>query len=86
MTRTPDEWMIPAEATAELRMRSSKVYSLIRRGLLRAVDVSERPGTGRPRWRIRRSDLEAFLATRQPIPPVTSRRRNAAKPRKDWLA
>ncbi len=81
-----NDYLTASDVARVLRIRASKVSGWIRNGTLPAADVSERPGTGRPRWRIARADLDQFLQTRQPIPPVTSRRRNAAKPTKDWLA
>jgi hypothetical protein len=46
----------------------------ISNGELVAVNVAERTG-GRPRWRIRRSDLEDFLHRRQNVAPPTRSRR-----------
>jgi excisionase family DNA binding protein len=65
----------PPEVAKELRVKDAKVLSWIRQGLLRAINVAEGT-TGRPRWRIAPSDLEAFLATRtgQPAPKVPRKR------------
>jgi excisionase family DNA binding protein len=73
---TNPAWLTPPEIAKELRVRESKVGSWIKSGQLTAVDVSERPG-GRPRWRIRRDDLDDFLRRRQsqPPPPKPIRRR-----------
>lgn len=55
------------------------VLGWIRRGELKAIDVSRRPG-GKPRWRITQGALEAFeqLRTPSPPPPPTRRRRRPA--------
>ena len=70
------EWSTPPECARFLRIRSGKLLSWIRTGELRAFDVSERQG-GRPRWKIRASDLEDFLRRRSstPKPKPTRRRR-----------
>jgi len=54
------------------------VLGWIRRGELRAIDVSRTPG-GKPRWRITPEALEAFELSRtaEPTPP---RRRRKKKP------
>ena len=78
MTRTPTTvWLTPPAIAEELGIRQSKVAAWIASGELTAVDLSENRG-GRPRWRIRRSDLEAFLLRRQsqkPAEPVRRRKR-----------
>ena len=53
-----------------------KVLTWIKRGELRAIDVSTNPG-GRPRYRISPVDLAAFEAARAagPAPRVTRRRK-----------
>ena len=76
--RTPATvWLTPPAIAEELGIRQSKIATWIRSGELTAVDVSESRG-GRPRWRIRRADLEAFLLRRQsqkPAEPIRRRRR-----------
>ena len=82
MTRTPTTvaptaWLSPPAVARELAIRESKVSGWIHSGELTAVNVAEHSG-GRPRWRIRREDLEAFLLRRQsagPAPTVKRRRR-----------
>lgn len=56
------------------------VLGWIRRGELRAINVSRRMG-GRPHWRITEEALEAFelLRTPSPPPPRTPRRRRQAQ-------
>ncbi len=50
------------------------VLGWIRRGELRAIDVSRQRG-GKPRWRITREALEAFELSRTPTPPPPQMRR-----------
>jgi excisionase family DNA binding protein len=63
------------------RLRLSKpdsVLSSIKLGDLPAVDVSGSPG--RPTWRIRESDFEAWLERRRAVPPApTPTRRTRAR-------
>ena len=75
-------FMTASEVAGLLRVGHSKVASWIRAGELKAADVSERPGLGRPRWRISRQDLNEFLRGRQPVPPPpkTPRRRKLVRP------
>jgi len=76
MTTAPAcPYLTPPEVAKLLRVRIDKVRGWIRRGELAAVDVSETIG-GRPRYRIARDDLDAFLRRRQvTTPPVTVRGR-----------
>jgi hypothetical protein len=55
------------------------VLGWIRRGELRAVNVSRKPG-GRPKWRVTAEALAAFelLRTPAPPPPRSRRRKKAA--------
>ena len=50
------------------------VLGWIRRGELRAIDVSRKPG-GRPNWRITQEALDAFEHVRTPTPPIPSGKR-----------
>lgn len=78
---------LTASAVADLlAIRQSKVLRWIKTGELHAADVSERPGTGRARWRISRADLDAFLASRQPTQPIkTPRRRARTRRQTGWI-
>jgi hypothetical protein len=58
--------------------RCELILAWIHAGELPAVDVSG-PGASRPCWRIRRSDLDAFLLRRQSKPPTPGATR---KPRR----
>ena len=63
------QWL-PVPAVAKLWVCSpEKVHGLIKSGALRAVDISDTPGTGRPKWRIRPEDLEQFVRSRSNSPP-----------------
>lgn len=58
------------EVAKLLRVRPNKVLSWIRSGRLRGYNITERE-TGRPKYRINPSDLDAFAQRRavtQPIP------------------
>lgn len=72
--------LTPPEVAKRYRVSPDKVRAWILAGQLRAVDVSARPGVGRPRWRIHPADLIAFETSRTAAPPVkpTRRRRKAA--------
>jgi len=66
----------PPKVARELSVRVGKVLAWIRSGELAAVNVAQAVG-GRPRWRIRRADLEDFLLRRQCQPKVKPvRKRN----------
>jgi excisionase family DNA binding protein len=56
------------------------VLAWIRAGELRAVNVTRRPGAGKPRWRITQEALAAFEQRRTPTPvaPQTRRRKRPA--------
>ncbi len=71
--RSIKEWMTLPEIAREIRIRQATVAGWIRSGALPAYDVS----TGRrPRYRIRRADLDAFLERRAVVPtPATPIRR-----------
>ncbi|QDT39763.1 helix-turn-helix domain-containing protein [Stratiformator vulcanicus] len=60
-----------------LGVTPEKVRVLIRSGELRAIDISDRGGTGKPRYRILVSDIEKFEQDRQ----VVKRPKNIAPKR-----
>lgn len=74
-------FLTPPEAAKLLRVDPHKVVAWIRAGELRASNVATKRG-GRPRWRISETDLEAFLASRVPDPPLprAPRRGRRAEP------
>ena len=67
--------LTPPEIAERYRISPDKVRQWIESGQLRAVDVSVKPGTGRPRWRIHPADLIAFESSRTATPPVKPQRR-----------
>lgn len=64
-----DDWLKVIEAAAELATTEHTVLAHIHSGELAAVNIA-RPGSSRPSWRIRRSDLEAFLTRRRAVQPL----------------
>ena len=83
MTFDIREFLTPPEIRRKLRIRQSKVLGWIKNGDLPAIDVSEGRGR-RPRYRVRKSDLDAFLAARAVVPaakPERQQRRDSAIPR-----
>lgn len=75
---TQSTWLTPPQIAKELHIRDSKVAVWIARGELVAVNVAERPNS-RPRWRVKRQDLDDFLQRRQsqtpPPRPIRRHRR-----------
>ena len=70
----------PAAVAKRLGVDVHKILTWIRRGELRAVDVSTTTG-GRPRYRISEADLAVFLAARAAGPePRISRIRRRKDP------
>ncbi|MHC4180497.1 MAG: helix-turn-helix domain-containing protein [Planctomycetota bacterium] len=74
------EFLTPPQVAAELGVKPHKVHDFIRAGELKASDLSKQRGTGRPRWKIARSDLQAFLDSRAAPKPGKPQRR-ARKPK-----
>lgn len=73
---TPRPYLSPPQAADLLGIAAEKVCLWIARGELRATNVATTL-SGRPRWRIHRADLEAFLNSRSaaPEPPPATRQR-----------
>ncbi len=70
------QFLTPPAVAKRLGVSAEKVLRWIRAGELRGIDVSERPGVGRPRFRIDSLDLTVFLERRAVTPsPKTCRRR-----------
>jgi excisionase family DNA binding protein len=67
-------YLTPPEIAKLLRVSPEKVLGWIRRGKLKAVNVSD---GFRPRYRVSQEDLDAFLKVRevQPPSPRTHRKR-----------
>lgn len=66
-------YMTPPAVAEYLGIDQRKILGWIARGELHAVNLST--GTQKPRWYIRRDDLDAFLAARasRPAPKPTRR-------------
>jgi excisionase family DNA binding protein len=81
MADEPPLFLTPPAVAEMLGISAEKVLTWVRNGDLRAVNVATRLG-GRPLWRIRRTDLEAFLAARENPPRVerSPRRRPRCDP------
>ena len=76
-TRSERPFLTPPGVAKLLRVSPDKVHGWIRRGDLKAVNV----GNGfRPRYRVSRANLDAFLATREVQPPPERPRRNRQPP------
>jgi excisionase family DNA binding protein len=69
------------DVAEEYAVKQETVLSWIKCGALRALDVRS-AGSTRPRWRIRRADLEAFFEARRlmPEPKGERRRTHTAEP------
>lgn len=70
--------LTPPDVARHLGVDADKVRGWISRGELVAVNVATTLG-GRPRWRIRTEDLEAFLLRRQSQSPAVRPSRRRAK-------
>ena len=72
---SPACYYTPPQVAKRYGVDPSKIIGWIKRGELRAIDVSACPG-GRPRFRISPADLALFEAARAAGPqPKVSRRR-----------
>jgi excisionase family DNA binding protein len=72
-----DTFLTPPEVARLLRVSADKVLGWIRRGELKAVNVSNRD---QPRYRVRREHLEEFLAAREVQPPAPRTPRKQRRP------
>ena len=64
----------PPELAKRYRVNVDKILAWIRSGELPAINIASKPG-GRPRWRIRESDIELFEARRSAVAPAKKTRR-----------
>ena len=81
-TPDPDEYVTLPTITQQIPIGQRKLRAEIHAGRLIAVDLAT-PGSQRPRYAVRRRDLEAWLAARTivpqpPDPPARRRRRSPA--------
>ena len=75
----PPPALKPREIATRLGVKVDSVLTWIRRGELRALDVSQARGK-RPRWRILPGDLVAFELSRMAQPPKPAMRRRKTDP------
>ena len=68
MTDSLEPYLTPPEIAKLLRVSLEKVVGWIRKAELKAINISE---GYRPRYRIRREDLDLFLRSREVQPPAT---------------
>lgn len=88
MEDLPHDYLTPPEAASLLRIDVHRVLTLIRSGELRASNVATRL-SGRPRYRIARSDLDAWLARRAAAAvatPVVRRRPRRVERPEGWVS
>lgn len=71
---TLPEYVNPPTVARMLGINVDKILTWIHTGELRAIDVSTTRGQ-RPRWRISRESLDAFLTRRSATPPPKKQRR-----------
>lgn len=76
-TRSRD-FMRPRHVAELIGVRVETVVTLIKSGLLPASDLSL-PGSSRPRFFVRREDLDNFIESRQVAPPKPKARAKPAK-------
>lgn len=77
MTDSLETYLTPPEIAKLLRVSSEMVLGWIRKAELKVVNVSE---GFRPRYRIRREDLDLFLRSREVQPPAPRALRVGRKP------
>jgi len=81
MIAEPKEWLKTADVAQELGVKPDKIRAWINSGELVAVDISEFRGQ-RPRYRIAREELNAFLERRATRKPARQRRSKKTTQRK----
>lgn len=83
----PDKIYTPTELAKVMKIRPGKIYAFIEAGELAAEDWSERPGVGRPRWRIPAEAVIAFREKRRAKSASVSipQRRRVAKPSRSFV-
>ena len=77
MTGQQARYLLPPEIATRLRVSPKKVLGWIRKGELRAINVSN---GNRPRYRIRPDDLDVFQKRREVQPPPRIRQRRRTPP------
>ena len=72
-------YVTPPALAALWGCKPDKVLGFIRRGDLRAFDISQHPGVGRPRWRISTEAIEEFERRRAAVKPAKTRKQRKGK-------
>ena len=72
------EWFSPPEVAAKFGQRPESIIAAIRTGELPAANFAAK-GRTRPRYRIHRDDLEAFIRRRAVVPAA----KPAPRPRRE---
>ena len=84
-SRRDEALLTPSEAAQYLKVSAEQIRSLIRRGLLPAVNISA--GTMRALYRIKREALDDFLSDRSSgVKPSRTRRFKPRPPVRDFFA
>jgi len=68
-------WPTPPKFAKTLGVKPEKIIGFIQSGELIAIDVSAKPGVGRPRYRIPPSAIADFIARRTVTPRLKPPRR-----------
>jgi excisionase family DNA binding protein len=71
-------WLTPPKIAKQLGVDIEKVYTWIRSGELRAIDLVKKRG-GRPRFRVSETELNDFIQRRSVVPPPAPAPRSRQK-------
>lgn len=83
IAKTEKTHLTPPQVATQLGCAVDTVLRFIHSGALRASNLGQ---SIRPRWRIARADLEAFLDARSnQKPPSPQRRRTIPRPTKEYV-
>lgn len=75
----PPRYITPPQYAEQLGVSPDKVRAWCASGAIRAIDVSEHPGVGRPRWRISPDAIAEWEEGRTAKPKTKPRRRARRK-------
>lgn len=81
----PDQLLTVTQVAEMLDIDRKQIGRWIRSGELRGVDLSGKPNAARRNYRVRESDVEAFLAARDVLPDERPVRRRSRKPKADTI-
>jgi excisionase family DNA binding protein len=84
MKKMPEDraYLSPPQYAKQLGIQAEKVLRWIRSGELKAVNVAQNSGVGRPRWRISAQEIQRFELSRSNTSPPQRPRRARRKPDK----